>query len=313
MPGDLTGDQSMDLPLFPLHTVLCPGVALPLHVFEERYQAMIGHCLAESSAFGVILIREGREVGFGDIAVAEVGTMAEIREATRHDDGRYDLLTIGTRRFRLDSVRMDPDAYLIGEVTPLAEEVGRAERAQRLADRVSRLFVRYLDLLSSEDDEPDATAAAADDEAGPAAGASADGSGSLEAEPGAGQLRAVEPGRIVEPGRAVEPGQVGQISEPGRTEADSPTGSALDPAASLSFLDEAAHSLVIPDDPTVLSYLLSGIVQVEPIRRQNLLEMPTAELRLAELASLLKLEITLLERRLRNYQPDPRLLALRRN
>ena len=84
----------MDLPLFPLHTVLCPGVALPLHVFEERYKTMVQRCLAAQSPFGVVLIREGREVGPGDLAVAGVGTVAEIREATRYPDGRYDLVTI---------------------------------------------------------------------------------------------------------------------------------------------------------------------------------------------------------------------------
>ena len=264
----------MDLPLFPLHTVLCPGVAMPLHVFEDRYQAMIGRCLAEASPFGVILIREGREVGLGDLAVAEVGTMAEIREATRHHDGRYDLLAVGTQRFRLGSVRMDPEAYLIGEVTPLAEEVGRPERAQRLADRVSRLFVRYLGLLSTADEEPGADLGP--DDQGP--------------DP------AVELRRTAESGTS-----------------DPDASGVVDHEVRRSFLDDTARSLAIPDDPTVLSYLLSGIVEVEPIRRQNLLEMPTSELRLAELASLLKLEIALLERRLRNYTPDPRLLALRRN
>ena len=78
-------------------------------------------------------------------------------------------------------------------------------------------------------------------------------------------------------------------------------------------LDETARRLAIPDDPTVVSYLFSGIVQIESIRRQNLLEMDTTEERLAELARLLELEISLLERRLKNYEADPRLLALRRN
>ena len=53
----------MDLPLFPLHTVLCPGVALPLHVFEERYRVMVGRCIDLGEPFGVVLIRQGREVG----------------------------------------------------------------------------------------------------------------------------------------------------------------------------------------------------------------------------------------------------------
>ena len=53
----------MDLPLFPLHAVLCPGVVLPLHIFEQRYREMVAHCLANDAPFGVVLIREGREVG----------------------------------------------------------------------------------------------------------------------------------------------------------------------------------------------------------------------------------------------------------
>jgi hypothetical protein len=80
-----------------------------------------------------------------------------------------------------------------------------------------------------------------------------------------------------------------------------------------ALLDEAARRLTIPEDPTVLSYLLSGIVQVESIRRQGLLEMPTTELRLVELAHLLEREIALLERGLGTYTPDPRLASLRRN
>ena len=106
----------INLPLFPLHTVLCPGVALPLHIFEERYKVMVEECLADQNPFGVVLIREGREVGEGDLAVAEVGTLAEIREATRYPDGRFDLVTLGTQRFRLESVRLAPGRFLVGEM-----------------------------------------------------------------------------------------------------------------------------------------------------------------------------------------------------
>jgi hypothetical protein len=81
----------------------------------------------------------------------------------------------------------------------------------------------------------------------------------------------------------------------------------------MAELDDAARRLAIPNDPTVVSYLFSGIVQVESIRRQLLLEMDTTEERLAELSRMLELEISLLERRLMNYQADPRLLNLRRN
>jgi Lon protease-like protein len=61
------------IPLFPLRSVLCPGVALPLHIFEERYRLMVDRCIERGEAFGVVLIREGREVGPLSGAIAAVG------------------------------------------------------------------------------------------------------------------------------------------------------------------------------------------------------------------------------------------------
>jgi len=80
----------MQLPLFPLHTVLCPGIALPLHIFEPRYRALVRDCVEASAPFGVVLIRNGREVGGGTISFSAIGTLAEIREAGRYPDGRYE-------------------------------------------------------------------------------------------------------------------------------------------------------------------------------------------------------------------------------
>ena len=263
----------INLPLFPLHTVLCPGVALPLHIFEERYKVMVEECLADQNPFGVVLIREGREVGEGDLAVAEVGTLAEIREATRYPDGRFDLVTLGTQRFRLESVRLAPGRFLVGEMEPLSDVLGAADRAKRLADQVSRRFIRYLELLQLDERSAGGAPDGSDEE-----GAERHGTAfAIEVEP---DVDAPRPGEPLEPENE---------------------------------LDEAARRLAIPNDPTVLSYLFSGIVQVESLRRQSLLEMETTEERLAELARLLELEISLLERRLKNYEPDPRLLSLRRN
>jgi Lon protease-like protein len=67
----------MEIPLFPLHQVLCPGIVLPLHIFEDRYQAMTRHCLDTGQPFGVVLIRDGREVGTK--GVATVGTTCSPR------------------------------------------------------------------------------------------------------------------------------------------------------------------------------------------------------------------------------------------
>ena len=55
--------MSETIPLFPLGTVLYPGLLLPLHIFEDRYRALTRHCLDNGAPFGVVLIREGREVG----------------------------------------------------------------------------------------------------------------------------------------------------------------------------------------------------------------------------------------------------------
>ena len=139
----------LDLPLFPLNTVLFPGMLLPLHIFEERYKLMIGRCLEEQRPFGVLLIQEGQEVeGAGAPAVPyDVGTTAIIAGASQMDDGRYNLVTIGDERFRLHSIRHD-QPYLVGraEPWPLADPPG--SQAESLAASVRALFERYLALLA---------------------------------------------------------------------------------------------------------------------------------------------------------------------
>src|ERR1700748_2733682 len=99
--------MSETLPLFPLGTVLYPGLLLPLHIFEERYRELVRDLLAvtDPRRFGVIAIRKGRETGIdGVTALYEVGCMASLRRVEEHEDGRYDLVTVGTERFRLLSL-----------------------------------------------------------------------------------------------------------------------------------------------------------------------------------------------------------------
>src|SRR5206468_6831457 len=135
----------MEIPLFPLHTVLCPGIVVPLHIFEERYQALTRHCLDTGAPFGIVLIRDGREVGAGrTLALAGVGALVEIRQAGRYPDGRYDLLAAATGRFAIDSVNPERAPYLVADVTPLDDEIGDERRAERLAASAIRRFVRYL-------------------------------------------------------------------------------------------------------------------------------------------------------------------------
>ncbi len=86
--------------MFPLESVLVPGMVLPLHVFEERYRALVRDCLAGDREFGVVLIERGSEVGGGDVRSA-VGTIAEIAQASELDDGRWAMVAVGTRRVRV--------------------------------------------------------------------------------------------------------------------------------------------------------------------------------------------------------------------
>jgi Lon protease-like protein len=88
------------LAMFPLSTVLFPRAVLPLHVFEPRYRALVADCLAGSGEFGVVLIARGSEVGGGDERLG-VGTVARIDRASPLSDGRWSLLTSGTRRVRV--------------------------------------------------------------------------------------------------------------------------------------------------------------------------------------------------------------------
>lgn len=252
----------MEIPLFPLHQVLCPGIVLPLHIFEDRYRAMTRHCLDTGEPFGVVLIRDGREVGTKGVAtLAGVGAFAEIREAGRYPDGRYDLLAAATGRFAIEAVDAQKEPYLVADVTPLDDEVGDEDRADRLAARAIRRFVRYLDLMRARDGE------------------------SSEVLDIRVEIEAGEPDPDADPMATAEP----ELT----VEADPPTRRDLD----------------IPDDPTVLSYLLSGIVQVELPRRQALLEARTTVERLEGLIGLLEREVLLLGRRLRYFSPDPAMIG----
>jgi len=100
--------------MFPLGSVLVPSMALPLHVFEPRYRALVRDCLAGAREFGVVLIERGSEVGGGDVRT-DVGTVARIVEATELADGRWALGAVGTRRLRVQSWLPD-DPYPCADV-----------------------------------------------------------------------------------------------------------------------------------------------------------------------------------------------------
>src|SRR4249920_379422 len=110
--------MSETMPLFPLGTVLYPGLLLPLHIFEERYRQLVRDLLEgqEPRDFGVIAIRKGRETGVDGIsALYQIGCTTRLRRVMRHDDGRFELVTVGVQRFRL--LGLDHSRpYLQGEI-----------------------------------------------------------------------------------------------------------------------------------------------------------------------------------------------------
>jgi Lon protease-like protein len=140
------------LPLFPLGTVLYPGLVLPLNIFEERYRQLIRD-LRESpqpQRFGVIAIREGRETGVtGVSSLYDVGCLAMLREVEELPDGRYEVVTVGTDRFRLHSLDSDSKPYLRGEVELLDEPAGDEIETPVVMAAVQRGFRTYLDVLAS--------------------------------------------------------------------------------------------------------------------------------------------------------------------
>jgi uncharacterized protein len=138
------------LPLFPLGTVLYPGLVLPLHIFEDRYRQLVRDLLEgqEPRRFGVIAIREGRETGIGGVsALHEVGCTATVREIEESDDGQYDIVTVGTDRFRLHDLD-DSRPYFVGEVEMLDEPAGDEAGAALAAAAVQRAFRAYLNVLA---------------------------------------------------------------------------------------------------------------------------------------------------------------------
>lgn len=113
----------MRIPLFPLETVLFPGTALPLHIFEERYREMIGECLRDEKEFGVVRAEQEQ--------MALVGCTAKImRVMERYDDGRMDILCEGERRFEIEALD-NTRPFLQADVTFFADDGANSTRQER--------------------------------------------------------------------------------------------------------------------------------------------------------------------------------------
>jgi len=171
------------LPLFPLNTVLFPGLVLPLNVFEERYRAMMRELLKtpedEPRRFAVVAIRDGYEVapsapgmpdptaqpergpaaGFGPDplkAFHPLGCVADAATIRERTGGGFEVLATGTTRVRLLSVDAS-GPFLTAELEELAEEPG--DEAGALAEGVLRAFRQYQKRLAGARERSLATSA----------------------------------------------------------------------------------------------------------------------------------------------------------
>ncbi len=134
------------IPVFPLDHVLLPGLPLPLHIFEPRYQQMLADIATPHAAFGIVALHRGVETS-ADVEFAEVGTLAEILEKEAYPDGTCDLLTIGSRRFRVVEVDRSSKPYLQAHVEWLSEDDG--EIASDLVPMAVAVFGRYSQVLAA--------------------------------------------------------------------------------------------------------------------------------------------------------------------
>ncbi len=128
-----------------MNTVLLPGAALRLHIFEDRYKQMIGACIREQIPFGVVLDRSGSEVG-EELDPVKVGTTAVIREVTKLPEGRLYIVAYGVRRFKIKQV-LSTNPFWQAEVAYLAEPLGPADSASRLRETAQDQFRDYLQAL----------------------------------------------------------------------------------------------------------------------------------------------------------------------
>jgi len=142
------GPRLNEIPLFPLNIVLFPNGPLPLRIFETRYVDMVRRCMREDQCFGVVLIREGNEVGPAE--TYDVGTAAKITDFDALPDGLLGLSCVGRQRFRIRERSRQADGLNISEVDWLAAEasVPVPQRHARLASLLQTVLPQLGEVYS---------------------------------------------------------------------------------------------------------------------------------------------------------------------
>lgn len=144
--------DTVNLPLFPLFSVLFPGATLPLHIFEERYKEMINFCVERQSPFGVVLIKSGKEVG-GVAKPYSVGTEAKITQVKKLEEGKMNVLAFGLSRFKIRKI-IQETPYPVGEIQYWDDEISEEKNLRENSGKLAQLIRQYLQLVTMLASQP---------------------------------------------------------------------------------------------------------------------------------------------------------------
>jgi Lon protease-like protein len=148
------GAAMNELPLFPLNTVLFPFTPVYLHIFEERYQRMIGECIQKHEPFGVVLIKSGREA-LGSLAEPfRVGCTAEIVQVEKLSEGRLNIVAMGRDRFRIVELDQKRQPYLVGKVEQFPLKPGQPGKLEGIVQKLRPWVSGYVKLLAEYSEAP---------------------------------------------------------------------------------------------------------------------------------------------------------------
>ena len=142
--------------MFPLNTVLFPGLTVPLHVFEDRYRALVHHLLRIDDPaerhFGSVAIREGYEVGdHGTQSLYRVGCRLQLTEVESHPDGTFDITAVGMERIELQQLDTS-GLFPVGHVEDRPDQTSQVP--EDVLERARAAFVAYRAALADLRSDP---------------------------------------------------------------------------------------------------------------------------------------------------------------
>ncbi len=144
----------LEIPLFPLNTVLFPGTPIHLHIFEPRYIKMVNHCVENSQPFGIALIRSGIEA-LGPLAEPHyIGCTAQIAQIQPLADGQMNLVAIGVERFRVLTIDRETKPFLVGRIQLYPIENPDPAGLDRRCVHLRRHFERFIKILLDAGSQP---------------------------------------------------------------------------------------------------------------------------------------------------------------